>query len=84
MGAEDKIAGVPIRIITPPTIPANKQDRVLIQLHGGGFRADWGSVAETIPITRLHGTETKVIAIRYRLAPEYPLQLSATTASRCL
>jgi epsilon-lactone hydrolase len=67
---EDKIAGVPVRIITPPAIPAAKQDRVLINLHGGGFRADWGSVAETIPIASL--TQTKVIAIRYRLAPEYP------------
>jgi len=67
---EDKIAGVPVRIITPPAIPANKQDRVLINIHGGGFRADWGSVAETIPIASL--AETKVIAIRYRLAPEYP------------
>ena len=67
---EEKIAGVPVRIITPPAIPAAKQDRVLINIHGGGFRADWGSVAETIPIANL--TQTKVIAIRYRLAPEYP------------
>jgi monoterpene epsilon-lactone hydrolase len=71
---EDKIAGVPVRVITPPTIPANKQDRVLINIHGGGFRADWGSVAETIPLASL--TETKVIAIRYRLAPEYPFPAS--------
>jgi epsilon-lactone hydrolase len=67
---EDKIAGVPVRIITPPSIPANKQNRVLINIHGGGFRADWGSVAETVPIASL--TQTKVIAIRYRLAPENP------------
>jgi monoterpene epsilon-lactone hydrolase len=67
---EDKIAGVPVRIITPPSIPASKHDRVLINIHGGGFRADWGSVAETIPIASL--TQTKVVAIRYRLAPEYP------------
>lgn len=67
---EDKIAGVPVRVITPPAIPTDKQHRVLINIHGGGFRADWGSVAETIPIASL--TETKVIAVRYRLAPEYP------------
>ena len=67
---EGKIAGVPVRIITPPSIPANKQDRVLINIHGGGFRADWGSVAETAPIASL--TQTKVVAIRYRLAPENP------------
>jgi epsilon-lactone hydrolase len=67
---EDKIAGVPVRIITPPVTPAKKQNRLLINVHGGGFQADWGSVAETIPIASL--TETKVVAIRYRLAPDNP------------
>lgn len=68
--SEDKIAGVPVRIISPPSIPANKKNRVLINVHGGGFQADWGSVAETIPIASL--TRTKVVAIRYRLAPDNP------------
>ena len=48
--AEDKIAGVPVRIVTPLTIPADKQNRVLINLHGGGFNADWGSEIESIPV----------------------------------
>jgi monoterpene epsilon-lactone hydrolase len=67
---EDRIAGVPVRIITPLAIPANKRNRVLINVHGGGFQADWGSVAETIPLASL--TQTKVVAIRYRLAPDNP------------
>jgi len=66
----DTIAGVPVRIITPPSIPAEKRDRVLINVHGGGFRADWGSVAETVPIASL--TQTKVIAVLYRLSPDSP------------
>ena len=66
----DTIAGVPVRIVTPPAIPPNKRDRILINIHGGGFQADWGSVAETIPIASL--TQTKVIAVLYRLAPESP------------
>jgi monoterpene epsilon-lactone hydrolase len=68
--AADTIAGVPVRVITPLTIPAEKRDRVLINLHGGGFNSDSGSLTETIPIANL--TETKVIAILYRLAPEHP------------
>lgn len=68
--AEDKIAGVPVRIVTPLTIPADKQNRVLINLHGGGFNADWGSTIETIPIANL--TQTKVVAVLYSLAPEHP------------
>jgi|SRR5271165_4615967 len=68
--AKDTIAGVPVRIVTPLTIPADKQNRVLINIHGGGFTADWGSEIETIPIANL--TQTKVVAVLYPLAPEHP------------
>jgi epsilon-lactone hydrolase len=43
---------------------------VLINLHGGGFNSDSGSLTESIPIANLTGT--KVIAVLYRLAPEHP------------
>jgi len=65
-----EIAGVPVRIITPLTVPAAKQDRVLINLHGGGFNSDSGSLTESIPAAFL--TQTKVVAVLYRLAPEHP------------
>jgi epsilon-lactone hydrolase len=68
--ARSTIAGVPVRIITPLTVPAAKQDRVLINIHGGGFVVDSGSLTETVPIANL--TQTKVIAVLYRLAPEHP------------
>ncbi|MBI3476787.1 MAG: hypothetical protein HY010_13730 [Acidobacteria bacterium] len=38
----EAIAGVPVRIITPPGIPAEKQDRVLINVHGGGLQGGLG------------------------------------------
>jgi acetyl esterase/lipase len=66
----DTIAGVPVRVITPLIIAPNKRDRVLINLHGGGFNSDSGSLSETIPIANLSGI--KVIAVLYRLAPEHP------------
>jgi len=68
--ASDSIAGVPVRIVTPLIIPREKQDRVLINLHGGGFNSDSGSLTESIPVANL--TRTKVIAVLYRLAPEHP------------
>lgn len=68
--SEDKIAGVPVRVITPPVISETRRDRVLINVHGGGFNSDSGSLTETIPIASL--TKTKVIAVLYRLAPEHP------------
>jgi epsilon-lactone hydrolase len=64
------IAGVPVHIVTPLTIPHDKADRVLINLHGGGFTADSGSLVESVPIANL--TQTKVITVLYRLAPEHP------------
>lgn len=67
---EQKIAGVPVRIITPLSIPEDKRNRVLINVHGGGFNSDSGSLTETIPIANL--TKTKVVAVLYRLAPEHP------------
>jgi acetyl esterase/lipase len=68
--ASDTIAGVPVRVITPLSIAPGKRDRVLINLHGGGFNSDSGSLSETIPIANLSGI--KVIAVLYRLAPEHP------------
>jgi epsilon-lactone hydrolase len=63
------IAGVPVSVVTPPIIPPSKKDRVLINLHGGGFTSDSGSLTESIPIANL--TQTKVISVMYRLAPEH-------------
>ena len=63
------IAGIPVSVVTPLVIPASKKDRVLINLHGGGFTSDSGSLTESIPIANL--TETKVISVMYRLAPEH-------------
>jgi monoterpene epsilon-lactone hydrolase len=65
------IGGVPVRVITPVgPVPPENVDRVLINLHGGGFTTDSGSLTESIPIANL--TKTKVIAVLYRLAPEHP------------
>lgn len=65
---ESTIAGVPVRIVTPLTDMS--PDHVLINLHGGGFNSDSGSLTETIPIANL--TKIKVVAVLYRLAPEHP------------
>ena len=62
--------GVKVKIVEPRNPSANKSDRVLINLHGGGFTSDSGSLLETIPIAALTGT--RVIAVEYRLAPEFP------------
>ena len=64
------IAGVPVRVVDPVDAPPMHPDRLLINLHGGGFSSDSGSFTESIPIANL--THTRVIAVLYRLAPEHP------------
>jgi len=68
--SESKIAGVPVRIVMPLEVPAEKRDRVLICVHGGGFNSDSGSLTESIPVANL--TKTEVVSVLYRLAPEHP------------
>ncbi len=67
---EDKIAGVPVRIVIPDGMPEANRDKVLLNLHGGGFNSDSGSYTETIPIAGY--AKMKVVAVLYRLAPEHP------------
>jgi len=67
---EATMAGVRTDIITPMTMPAENKNRVLINLHGGGFNSDSGSLIEGVPISNL--AKIKVVSVYYRLAPENP------------
>ena len=66
---EANIAGVRTDIITPIG-GSDTRNRVLINLHGGGFNSDSGSLIEGIPIANL--AKMKVVSVYYRLAPENP------------
>ena len=65
---EEKLAGVPVRIVTPEGMPESNKDKVLLNLHGGGFNSDSGSYTESIPIASY--AKMKVVAALYRLSPE--------------
>jgi acetyl esterase/lipase len=67
--AEERIAGVPTRIVTPKGKPFDRA-RVLINLHGGGFSmcADACAMLESAPIAALGGF--KVVTVNYRMGPE--------------
>jgi epsilon-lactone hydrolase len=67
---EATLAGVRTDIIMPLLMPDTNRSRVLINLHGGGFNSDSGSLIEGIPIANL--AKMKVVSIYYRLAPENP------------
>lgn len=65
---ESQIAGVPVRIFTPAS-GAKPGKPLLLNLHGGGFVADSGSLTENVPIAALTGY--RVVAVLYRLSPEH-------------
>jgi len=69
---DEKIAGIHVYVFVPKAgvTPKNK-NRVLINLHGGGFSGCWPGCAEleSIPISALMGV--KVISVDYREAPDY-------------
>ena len=69
---EKVIGGVRTQVVTPAAgIARANRDRVLINLHGGGFIWGEGNGArvESIPIAGLGRIE--VISVAYRMAPEF-------------
>ncbi len=70
--ADTTIAGVHAYIYTPKAgISAANRDRVLIDLHGGGFSGCWPGCAEleSIPIAALG--KIRVVSLDYREGPQY-------------
>jgi epsilon-lactone hydrolase len=67
---ERMIAGVRTDIINPLEMPEAHRACVLINLHGGGFNSDSGSLIEGVPIANL--AKMQVVSVYYRLAPENP------------
>jgi monoterpene epsilon-lactone hydrolase len=76
--AAGTMAGVPVRLVTPLTMSPENRDRVLLNLHGGGFRVDSGSLTESIPMASLTGM--KVVSVLYRMAPEHPFPAAVDDA----
>ena len=72
--------GVPVRIFSPATIPEANRQHVLLNLHGGGFIVDAGSITENVPVAAY--ARMTVVAARYRLAPEHPFPAAVDDAER--
>ena len=70
--AEDRMGGIVVDVVTPAEgIAPENADRVLINLHGGGFvtGARSASLVESVPMAAL--MRIKVISVDYRMGPEH-------------
>lgn len=69
---EQRIGGIVTDVITPADgIAPENRNRVLLNVHGGGFTtgARTASLVESVPLAAL--MRIKVISIDYRMGPEY-------------
>jgi monoterpene epsilon-lactone hydrolase len=72
MVEEQRLGGVRVDVVVPDDgVAPENRDRVLINLHGGGFRAGGGlgGLVESIPISAT--AQIKVISVDYRMSPEH-------------
>lgn len=70
--AEEVVGGVVVDVVIPSDgIAAANADRVLINVHGGGFvtGARTASLVESVPLAAL--MKIKVVSVDYRMAPEH-------------
>jgi acetyl esterase/lipase len=67
-----KVGNIPIETFVPVAgVAPQNRNRVLIQLHGGGFTAGGGGMTGALESIPIAGTmRIKVVAVDYRLAPE--------------
>lgn len=80
--AESTIGGVKVFTVTPDTLAADKQDKVLIHLHGGCYVL-WPGESGTTEAVMMAGLGGyKVISVDYRMPPEatFPAALDDSVA----
>ena len=80
---DQKIAGVHVFVYTPKAgISTRNKDRVLINLHGGGFSGCWPGCAEleSIPLAALG--RISVVSVDYREGPDYKFPAASEDVAR--
>ncbi|MDD2966556.1 MAG: alpha/beta hydrolase [Desulfovibrionaceae bacterium] len=69
---QGKIGGVPIFTFTPQNLPQANQDRILLNLHGGGYVLGAGESGTQEAVLMAGIGKYKVVYVDYRMAPNFP------------
>lgn len=70
--ARGELGGVPVFTFTPKDLPEANRDRVLLNLHGGGYVLGPGE-SGTLEATLMAGMgKFRVVCADYRMAPDFP------------
>lgn len=72
------IAGVNVAWVRPKFIPPKNRERILINLHGGGFCAGGGIMIESIIEANI--SQMPVVFVDYRLCPKFPFPAALNDA----
>lgn len=67
-----KIAGVNVFTVTPNVVSERNRNRLLINLHGGGYVLNPGRAGLYEAILMAGYGHVKVVAVDYRMPPDYP------------
>jgi epsilon-lactone hydrolase len=67
-----EIAGVKVFTVTPNGIPEANQNRLLINVHGGGYVLNPGEAGLSEAVLMAGFGRFKVVAIDYRMPPDHP------------
>ncbi len=66
------MAGVTVRIITPDDLPKEREDKILLNLHGGAYVYFGGDLSVLEGVRYAVDGQYRVIAVDYRMPPDHP------------
>ena len=76
------IDGVKAFVLTPKTVATSNKNRLLVNIHGGGYVYNPGEAA-SLEATLMAGSGGfKVISVDYRMPPDYPFPAGLDDAMR--
>lgn len=70
--AQGELGGVPVFTFTPKEVPEANRDRVLLNLHGGGYVLGPGESGTQEAVLMAGIGKFRVIYVDYRMAPDFP------------